>query len=143
MRVVLDTVILVRGLINPFSLWGRVIFDFAGRYRWLVSPAVADEYVDVLNRPELVRKYRTVATRDLDTVLGNLATALVVEPSATPAVCRDPEDDKLLAAALAGTAQFIVSEDLDLLDLGSYEGIQIATAAAFLRTLEAQVGPMA
>lgn len=101
MRVVLDTVILVRGLINPFSLWGRVIFDFAGRYRWLVSPAVVDEYVDVLNRPELVRKYRTVATRDLDTVLGNLATALVVEPSATPAVCRDPEDDKLLAAALA------------------------------------------
>jgi predicted nucleic acid-binding protein len=55
----------------------------------------------------------------------------------TPAVCRDPEDDKFLAAARVGSARFIVTEDMDLLDLGSYEGIQILRAEAFLLVLEA------
>lgn len=101
----------------------------------VVSPAIADEYLDVLDRPELVRKYRTVATRDIDTVLGRLATAIVVEPTATPAVCRDPADDKFLAAAIAGSAAFIATEDLDLLDIGAYEGSRIVTAATFLQVL--------
>jgi predicted nucleic acid-binding protein len=55
----------------------------------------------------------------------------------TPAVCRDPEDDKFLAAAQAGDARFIVSEDLDLLDLGSYGKTKIISAEAFLRILDA------
>lgn len=137
MRVVLDTVILVRRLINPFSVWGRLVFDEATRYRWVISAAIEAEYLDVLGRPELVRKYRMVASRDLATIEMQLATATVVAPSHEPAVCRDPADDKFLAAAIAGSAQFIVSEDRDLLDLGPYENIQIVTAGDFLRMLNA------
>ena len=95
------------------------------------------EYLDVLSRPQLVRKYRTVATCDLDTILDQLATATVVDPLDTPAICRDPADDKFLAAAQAGGARFIVSEDLDLLDLGSYGKTTIVSAEAFLRILDA------
>jgi uncharacterized protein len=65
-----------------------------------------------------------------------IATAVVVQPAAVPAVCRDPEDDKFLAAARAGSARFIVTEDRALLDLGRYEGIQIVRAEAFLLVLE-------
>ncbi len=54
----------------------------------------------------------------------------------TPKVCRDPADDNFLAAAVVADVRFIISEDLDLLDLGVYEDIQIATAESFLRTLE-------
>ena len=67
--------------------------------------------------------------------MDRLETAKLVVPSQIPAVCRDPGDDKFLAAALAGNAGFIVSEDKDLLDLGSYEGIEICTVEAFLRHL--------
>jgi putative PIN family toxin of toxin-antitoxin system len=136
-RVVLDTVILARGLIAPYSWWGRLVFDQATNYRWVVSPAIVAEYLDVLSRPQLVRKYRTVATRDLDTILDQLATATVVDPLHTPAVCRDPEDDKFLAAAKSGGARFIVTEDADLLDMGIYEKTTIISAEAFLRILDA------
>ena len=50
-------------------------------------------------------------------------------------VCRDPADDKFLAAAIAGGAQYIVSEDKDRLDLGNYAGSYIVTTEAFLRAL--------
>jgi putative PIN family toxin of toxin-antitoxin system len=95
------------------------------------------EYLNVLSRPQLVRKYRTVATRDLDTMLDQLATATVVDPLNTPAVCRDPGDDKFLAAARSGGARFIVTEDADLLDMGIYEKTTIISAEAFLRVLDA------
>ena len=136
MRTVLDTVILVRGLINPFSLWGRIVFDRTPRYRWLISDDIVAEYLDVLNRPELVRKYRTVENRDLPTIITQLATATLVVPATMPAVCRDPDDDKFLAAALEGAAGYIVSEDGDLLELGSYEGIPIVTAQSFEQALD-------
>ena len=74
--------------------------------------------------------------RDLEAILDRLATATIVQPTHVPAVCRDPDDDKFLAATIAGSAQFIVSEDKDLLDLGNYAGCQIVTAEAFLRLLD-------
>lgn len=136
MRVLFDTVVLVRGLINPGSPWGRLLFEQTNDYTWVVSPAVVDQYLEVLRRPRLVRKYRDIETRNLAAMLELIATAVVVQPAAIPAVCRDPEDDKFLAAAKAGSARFIVTEDMDLLDLGTYEGIQIVRAEAFLLVLE-------
>lgn len=136
MRVVLDTVVLVRALMAPHGWWGRLLFDHGDSYDMLVSAAIVAEYLEVINRPALVAKYRTIATRDLRTVRARIAAALVVQPAATPRVSRDPADDKVLAAALAGSANYIVSEDADLLTLGSYEGIQIVSAETFLRLLE-------
>lgn len=132
-RGVFNTVVLVRGLINPFSWCGRLVFDHSADYEVIISPAIEAEYVDVINRPELVAKYRAVHGRDLSTVQRIIANATVVEPASAPVVCRDPEDDKFLAAASAGNAQFIASEDFDLLDLGSYEGIPIMNAESILR----------
>jgi putative PIN family toxin of toxin-antitoxin system len=137
MKVVFDTVILVRGLINPYSLCGRLVFDHPGLYELIVSSAVVAEYLSVVNRPELVRKYQSVETRNLPAILDIVAKATVVQAMDIPAVCRDPEDDKFLAAAQAGGARFIVSEDLDLLDLGSYGKTAIISAEAFLRILDA------
>jgi len=136
LRVVFDTVVLVRGLINPGSPWGRLLFDQANDYTWIVSPAIVDEYLEVLRRPRLIRKYRDIETRNLAAMLELIATAVVVQPSAVPAVCRDPEDDKFLAAAKTGNARFIVSEDKDLLALEAYEGIQVVTSEVLLKHLD-------
>ena len=46
-------------------------------------------------------------------------------------VCRDPDDDNVLAAAAAGLCDFIVTGDKDLLDIGTYKGVQIVTPRAF------------
>lgn len=56
-----------------------------------------------------------------------------------PEFARDPQDAHVLATALSGAVDSIVSEDKGLLDLGEYEGIPIVTAATFLDLL-AQAG---
>lgn len=50
-------------------------------------------------------------------------------------ICRDPEDDKFLATAVLGEADYVVSEDRDLLDLREQQGIKIVDVATFLKVL--------
>ncbi|HEX5165906.1 MAG TPA: putative toxin-antitoxin system toxin component, PIN family [Thermomicrobiales bacterium] len=136
-RVVFDTVIIVRGLINPYGQWGRIVFDRANDYQQVVSPSIVAEYLEVIRRPELVRKYRSVDTRDPHAVLTWLAQAEVVEYEDVPAVSRDPKDDPFLATATVGNVDLLVSEDRDLLDRDSYEDIPIVTGSMFLKILDA------
>jgi len=51
------------------------------------------------------------------------------------AVSRDPDDDKYIAAALEGRADFIVAGDSDLLSIREYEKIRIVRPRAFLDLL--------
>ena len=136
MRVVFDTVVLVRCLLDPYSWSGKLLFDRSDTYEWIVSPEIVAEYLEVIRRPRLVDKFPTVENRDLHAILARIATASLVHPTDIPAVCRDPGDDKFLAVAKTGEASFIVSEDADLLDMETYEEAAIVTAPAFLQILE-------
>lgn len=135
MKIVLDSVILVRGMINPASPSGRVVFDYSEGLEWIVSAEIVAEYLDVISRPEITRKYRATSHLKMPLLLKLLDLATIVKPDGVPPVSRDPGDDKFLAAASVGNAEYIVSEDKDLLDLGSYEGIAICTVETFLRYL--------
>jgi len=135
-RVTFDTVVFVRSLMSPYGWWARLVFDYADRYTLVVSEPVVKELTEVLHRPALTRKYRPLATRSISTILSLLAAAEWVDTPDIPPVSRDPKDDKFLATAKAGQADYLVSEDRDLLDLDEYEGIQIITAEEFLHILE-------
>lgn len=50
--------------------------------------------------------------------------------------CRDPDDDWVLATAVAGEAEVIVTGDADLLDLRTYRGIAILSPRGFLEHLQ-------
>ena len=52
-------------------------------------------------------------------------------------IAADPDDDIFLALALASNAQYIVSGDGHLLDVGVYQGIAVVTPAAFLANFTA------
>ncbi len=54
-------------------------------------------------------------------------------PSLSAPVCRDPDDDRVLAAAMTGKCDCIVTGDKDLLELGKFLGIPILTPSAFWR----------
>lgn len=137
MRAVFDTVIFVRGLLNPLSIWGRLVFERYEDYRLIVSPPVLREVLEVVDRPTLARRFRFVAGMDKARLLALLADAevVVVDEDDLPRVCRDPNDDMFLATAVAGGARFIVSEDNDLLALGEYDGVRVVNAEAFLAVL--------
>lgn len=136
MRVVFDTVVFVRALISPYGACGRLIFEYADRYELVASEPIVREILAVLYRPEIARKYRAVASRDLAAITDLMGQLEIVEPAHVPPVCRDPEDDKFLAAARSARARFLVSEDKDLTDLGEYDGIRIVTCHDFLTALD-------
>jgi putative PIN family toxin of toxin-antitoxin system len=63
----------------------------------------------------------------------------LVEPLTLPtAICRDPNDDMVLATAVAAKANLIVTGDQDLLVLKAYEGIDIIAPRRFLEQLDAE-----
>jgi len=139
-RVVFDTVVFVRSLINPRSFWGRLVFDHADEYQLVLSRPVVIEILEVLRRPELTRLFKALPGRDPARILELLERAYHVDVAVMPSVSRDPDDDKFLATAREGQAAYIVTGDRDLLDLGAYEGIQIVDARTFLDVLEEKRG---
>lgn len=55
---------------------------------------------------------------------------------ALPGASRDPKDDKFLACAVEGGADYIVSGDGDLLTLENFRGVAIVRPADFVRLVE-------
>jgi putative PIN family toxin of toxin-antitoxin system len=137
MRAVLDTVIFVRALINPKGRWGHLLFELSDRYVIVLSPDIISEIISVLYRPALRERFPQLADLpQLDRVLALFERAEVVEPKWNVRVCRDPNDDKFFACAIAAGAEYIVTEDKDILDVAEYEGILPISAAEFIALVE-------
>lgn len=64
--------------------------------------------------------------------------ALPVIPAAPPKVFRDPDDDALLAVAVAGGAEFVVSGDRDVLEVSGHGDIAIVSPRSFLGILRSR-----
>lgn len=133
MRAVIDTNVLLSGLIwrgTPHLLLERIR---AGALSLVSSPALLAELAGIVIRP----KFRTTLVRsdtDPERMLAELRfLAEIVEPPPLPApVSRDPDDDAVLALAVAAQPDLIVSGDADLLVLGTHAGIPIVTPAEAL-----------
>lgn len=138
LKVVFDTVILVRALINPHSFCGRLLFAYSARYRLFVSEPIVREMVEVLQRPELTRKFRNLGDVNMRRVVEIIGQAEVVEISDIPSISRDPKDDMFLATAVAAGADYLVTEDQDLLSLNEYQGTRVVGAHELLTLLEDQ-----
>ena len=129
MRIVLDTNVFVSGVFFggvPYRIldaWRR------GRVTIVVSPAILDEYRRV--GEELAREHEDI---DLSPFLSLVAAhAEVIDPPDLPSpVCRDRDDDKFFACALAGEVSVIVSGDRDLLAVDGYRGVSVLKPREFL-----------
>lgn len=129
MRIVFDTNILVSGILAE------------GLCREIVEIHLPD-HTPILSSPlwnELVEALEEKLGLDADSLplLGlyhRLATW--IEPSElNPPVCRDPDDDWVLATALAGEAEAIVTGDDDLLVLRYHQSVAILSPRQFLERL--------
>ena len=127
MRIVIDTNVVASGIV------------FGGKPEWLlelaikndvemcVSPQILAEYDEIIARLSAKYPNRTIAI-SLKDLTDN---ALLISPSQTITVCRDPDDNKFIECAMEGKCLYIVSGDNDLLDLRSYADVEIVTVAEF------------
>jgi uncharacterized protein len=141
-RLVLDTNTAVSGL-----LWSgppRLVFDAAiiGIVSLCTSAVLLDELRDVLQRPKLARRLalRGFTIQELLDEYVQLTVVVSPAPLSMP-VAVDPDDDAVLACAIAAQAAVIVSGDHHLLDLKTYQGIPILTAPELLARIALPTQP--
>lgn len=100
------------------------------------SAVLLAELREVLHRPKFAERLKRARVQSQDVLLGFTALATVVEPAdIAPVVTTDPDDDAVLACAVAAQAHAIVSGDRDLLRLKKYADIPILTAPELLNRL--------
>ena len=129
----LDANVYLSALIRPPGPPGQVIDRFLrdATFDLVLSPAIVDETLRGFRYP----KVRKCIRADVDPAIwfeGIIVLARLVTGDQKVGVSADPDDDKYLAAAIEGGANFVVSGDLDLLTLRGYDGIQIVTPREFL-----------
>jgi predicted nucleic acid-binding protein len=104
--------------------------------RSYVTQEIVAEWRATITKMEMKgAKFRRSPWPALDGLIG--LSRLVSPASLGKQRSRDPGDDPYLACALAARAEFVITRDPDLLDLGKPFGIQILTPRALLSRLQA------
>ncbi len=134
-RAVLDTNVLVSGFVNRLGPSGQIllIWEAAG-FTLIVSEEILIELDDVLNRPYFLARLQEAAVDGFLDLLRTEALVISPDPSISGA-CPDPDDDVVLATAVAGHAAYLVTGDKDLQSVGAAGGVTIASPRDFLTLL--------
>jgi len=137
LRAVLDTDVFVSGLMRPRGFPAAILKSLRkGRFTLLSSPPINKEIIEVLNRPRLRDRYG-LGDRifDVSFILWEVAELLLDLPNVK--VCSDPDDDKFLATAAGGGADYLVTGDVaHLLHLREYKGVAIISPRDFISRLK-------
>ena len=134
MRAVIDTNVIVSGLLRSTGPPAATVTAGEGNvFLWITSPPLLAEVERVLRRPHIRRVVRDERIAKFLRDIQELAT--IVDPNDRLDVSRDADDNRVLEAAIAGNANYIVTGDRDLLELRSYSGIRIVTPADFVKLL--------
>lgn len=137
MRVVFDTNTVVSALFWHGPPHQAMQAIRAGRAVLLSSEALIAELKDALSKEKFIARFTALGftVQEVVALHRDLVKIIETEPLAEPA-SRDEDDDEVLACAISGKADAIVSGDNDLLVLKKFQSIPIWTAVAFLGALD-------
>jgi uncharacterized protein len=126
-RLVLDTDTAVSGLLWHGTPGQLIDAAEAGSVELVTSTPLLK---DVLWRPKFAKQLAARGLSPQDMFDGYAALATLEKAAViTPTIARDPDDDAVIACALAASADLVVSGDAHLLNLKRYQGIPIVMAA--------------
>lgn len=135
-RAVINTSVLIRYLIKPSAAIRELIEELwlGGKVRMVTSPELIEELEGVLRRDyiqALIRPEEGKALLDAIHLVGEISPPLETIPSYT----RDPKDDKFIACALAGNAEYVITVDEDILALKALANVRMVTPEEFVEIL--------
>jgi len=141
-RAVFDTTVLVSAFLNSLLSEGGLsleLFRFAqsDRFHLYVNEPILEETGRILLEEERIRRKYLYTTKEVKEFIQSLRFVSHFVES-IPEVCvieRDVEDNKILACAIAIQADYLVTRDLDLLDIVSYQGIEIIKPEYFIHLI--------
>ncbi len=135
MRVLLDANIFISYLLNAEagSPITRIIHaGVLGEFTILLPEALLDEFLTkIANKPYLSQRIRPEEVAYLNAALLENSEVIPKITGTIPPVTRDPKDDYLLAYAAVGGADYLVTDDDDLLVLRQVQGIRICRPREF------------
>jgi uncharacterized protein len=133
MNVVIDTNVFVSSFLSLQGPPKRVIDLWkTGRIILCLSREIIAEYVEVLARFGLAGQPELRELLDL--FARRINVMFVPSPPMLPIVPDDPADEKFMACAVAAKAEYVVSGDRHLLNLGTYGSIRVVTPSQFLKS---------
>lgn len=132
-RAVLDTNVLVSAFISVHGA-PRQIFNAwrNGEFELITCASLLQELNRVLHYARVQEEYG-LTEAEIYAYLGllRIVGTIVPIPDVVPAICSDPTDDKLLACAVVGGADYVVTGNNHVLVLSNVGPAQIVTPAAF------------
>lgn len=139
MRVVIDTNIFVSALIsNKRSPFFVVKATEARFYTLIISLQLLKELERVLFYPR-VKRYMNLTDNEVLRLLDDIKqvgdVVILQNSDIDPVIINDPDDDIVLATAVKGRADYIITGDKHLLDLKKYKSVPIVTATEFLKII--------
>ncbi len=132
MRIVVGTSILVSGLLSPFGPPGQIASGIAvGTWKVCYSARIMAKYAEVLLRPAFCFDPGEVATivRQIQ-IEGELCA-----PPPTAMVLPDPYDCPFLEAALATSADYLITGNLRYFPVKSRQGVAVVSPGQFIRLI--------
>ena len=139
-RAVIDTNVLVSGLFAEAGAVAELMELWVEeRFELVTSEEILSELYRVFHKPTIQEHFKP-SEDDIIEYIKNLREKAVITTDLyrTGRIKKDPTDDKVLACALEAAVDFIVSGDRHLLEIKSYQGIQIVNARTFLKRMKAK-----
>jgi hypothetical protein len=139
-RVVLDTNVFVSALIRRHGKPDQIYRLAGDKFQLVTREFILSELAETLTRERIRTKYQQETM--LERRAGFIATirimADLVSPHTKLTVVSDTQDNPVLACAVDGLAEYLVTGDRRLLELGAYGPVQIVTPHTFLEILQSQ-----
>jgi len=136
-KIVLDTNVLVSGLLSPYGAPGRIVqMIVAGRIALCYDARIVCEYREVLLRPEL-----PFVPQQVEALLEQIrATGEPVAAAPLPVALPDPDDAPFLEVAVAGGARYLVTGNPRHLPAASRRGVEVVSPADFVESIRLDEG---
>lgn len=129
LKLIVDTNLWVSFVIsNKLNILDPLLFSEQARL--LFSTELITEIQETITKPRLKKYFGPNALEEMLSAFESFIDLIEVESIVT--VCRDPKDNFLLALAKAGKADYLLTGDLDLLDLKKFGKTKIITIASFI-----------